>query len=157
MRAILTSSNVSKMPLNDALDRLQDYFDLQKMRFSDSVEFNYQNSITPNNYEIGSMLIVPFVENAFKYGIHPHKKSMISVNIDLQKNVLLIKIENTDHSLYSTETSKQNKLGTQSTKIGIENVRLRLNLYYPSSHKLNIYKHNGLFIVELSITFEDNK
>ncbi|MFK7906660.1 MAG: histidine kinase, partial [Chitinophagales bacterium] len=92
--------------------------------------------------EIAPLLLIPFIENAFKYGVSARKETTIDLQIKADNRQLSMGISNTIID-YEPEETK--------TKIGIENVRKQLNLIYPHRHNLVITNENGLFKVVLKL------
>jgi sensor histidine kinase YesM len=144
MRYILKASENNAEQVSQAIGYLQDYLDLQKQRFLNTILIDFDCEVDrPDKYYIAPLLLIPFVENAFKYGIHPHKVSEISVQIRLQANHLFLQVKNVDYSL-------QNQ-SAESYGIGIGNTRKRLSLIYPNRHQLTIKKVDEFFLVQLKI------
>lgn len=144
MRYILKASENNAEQLSQAIGYLQDYLDLQKQRFLNTVLIDFECHVEQaDKYFIAPLLLIPFVENAFKYGIHPNKASKIGVKIRLKENHLFLQVQNVDYSL-------QNQ-SAESSGIGIGNTQKRLALIYPSKHHLTIEKVDGNFLVQLNI------
>ena len=90
------------------------------------------------------MLLIPFVENAFKHGISLSKKSFIKLNLQVNEQYLKFRIENTIHR------KKDNDNETDSG-LGLENVKRRLELLYPGKYNLEIKEDQNIFQVNLEI------
>ena len=89
------------------------------------------------------MLLIPFIENAFKHGINYSKTSDIKIEITLLGNELLLKVENSINN---------NSRQPEASGIGLSNVKRRLSLLYPDLHTLDIEETNGTYKVTLKIT-----
>ena len=123
---------------------LQDYIRLQKLRKDNNYEVavNIQSDI--KGFEIVPLLLIPFVENAFKHISH-HQNNKNFVHVDLARN-------NGSFS-FCVENSKENQL--QKTLIpggiGLNNVKRRLELLYPDKHNLTIDNNEQTFKVQLEL------
>ncbi len=148
MRYMLYESNAERVELEKEIDYLNNYIDLQKLRISKDtqlkIEFNVTGDIKKD--KIAPLILVPFVENAFKHGISLNLKSFINIDLKIEKHKIICKIENSNHS-------KGDKKEESHSGIGLENVKKRMALIYPNSHKLNILEKVDSFLVELEITF----
>jgi hypothetical protein len=136
-----TELNKGISTLQNELKYLTDFIAFQKLRFGHAVQVNYhQQELIPDK-EIGTLLFIPFVENAFKHGINPDKESEININIQYKNNVLYFKCTNT----------KSVSIKTQKSGIGLENTKNRLANLYPQRHTLTINDSDTIFMVLLNI------
>lgn len=143
MRYIMKSAESNSENLDLAIAYLEDYLSLQEGRFQNTVQVIYKKNIPDNKYLIAPLLLIPFVENAFKYGINSSEKAIISIDISVAGNALLLEVVNRDYS--------KDIVVPASTGIGIDNTRKRLDLLYPGRYSLKIDKEGGLFKVLLRI------
>jgi sensor histidine kinase YesM len=112
------------------------------MRIPDTASVSFHQSGIDKNIQMAPMLLLPLVENAFKHGVDSTiGDSYIHVSLSKDGNQLVFTCENT------FKVSKASEVGG----IGIQNVRRRLNLLYPSKHSFTIEKQEGLFKVTLLI------
>ncbi|MBN8650908.1 MAG: histidine kinase [Cytophagales bacterium] len=144
MRYVLTEAVHDKVSLTNELAYLNNYIELQRLRLSDSVTLTVNIDTPRNGEQIAPMLIVPFIENAFKYGVNPEQQSEITILIKLEYMALFCEIKNKKVSLGNGD----------KTQMGIENVRQRLQLVYPQKHTLDIKQSEHDFAVYLSIILE---
>lgn len=128
MRYILTETNATSVALSKELSYLNDYVSLQKLRLDDSTVVEYTQTGDASDYMIAPVILIPFIENAFKYGINPDRKSTIAINIDIEKGVLQFNIYN----------KKVSNVTGESTGLGIDNAVQRLELMYPDRYQLRI-------------------
>lgn len=144
LRYMIYQTGNDKVSLLQEVEHLNNYIDLQKMRLTEntSVEFVCEGNM--NAIIIEPLLFIPFVENAFKYGLHNQEKSLIIVHISIIENTLFFYVENTIFG--STFASEKIDSG-----IGIKNVERRLALHYPDQHELKIDDSNNKFCVSLKI------
>lgn len=146
MRYVLSASETTFEPLKQAIGYLEDFIGLQKERFRDTIGVHYTFSGDPGDLRIASLLLVPFIENAFKYGVDPEFNSQLSVDIRVTGHVLELSVINTDFSLHQS--------GIAGTGIGILNTKNRLELLYAGRYQLNISNKDGLFRVKLRMELE---
>ncbi|MES2480112.1 MAG: histidine kinase [Bacteroidota bacterium] len=145
MRYIMKSAESQSENLNLAIDYLEDYLSLQEGRFQNTIQVIYKKNIPENTYQIAPLLLIPFVENAFKYGINPSEKAIISIEIFIKEGELFFEVVNQDYS--------KDIVVPASTGIGIANTRRRLDLIYPGRYSLSIDRGGLMFKVLLRIQF----
>ena len=131
--------------LNDEINHIEDYIALEKMRFQESLEVTFIKNIHQENIQISPMLLLPFVENAFKHGSQINGVLKVVIHLKTSDNSLLFNIEN------STKNSLTAKKG-----IGLNNIRKRLNILYNKNYQLNITSANNLFNVELKTSLKND-
>ncbi len=126
--------------LNDEINHINDYIELEKMRFNDTLHINFKTENILPDTQIAPMLLLPFVENSFKHG--SLKKGLLNVNIKLlcKNKSIFFEIEN---------TSKVNTI--LENGIGLENIKKRLDLLYKDQYALDINNENGIFKVNLKL------
>jgi sensor histidine kinase YesM len=98
----------------------------------------------PKSHEIPPVILVPFVENAFKYGTSAHDQALIRIDIRLIGGILKFMVSN---QIFTA------RLQPETFGIGIRNTRQRLQLIYPGRHTLEIEKTDSHFIVNMTINF----
>ena len=142
MRYVLTEANKPMVKLKDELIYIDNFIDLQKLRFENNIDLIYNKKEILDEYFIAPMLLIPFIENAFKFSINNNiTKNRILVDIEIKDKNLFVKIEN-NYQINKIENS---------TKIGIQNSKKRLELLYPNKHILKIEDNGHLFFVFLKI------
>lgn len=126
--------------LNDEINHINDYIELEKMRFNDTLHINFETENILVDTKIAPMLLLPFVENSFKHG--SLKKGILNVSIKLycKKKSLFFEIKN---------TSTINAISENG--IGLDNIKKRLDLLYKDQYTLTINNENGLFKVNLKL------
>lgn len=142
MRYVLTEASDATVRLEQEVDYIQKYINLQRLRLPKHTLVNTEIDIKDEDLEIAPLLLIPFIENAFKYGVSARKATAINLKIKANDRQLSMVIENAIIDYASAENK---------TKIGIENVRKQLNLIYPHRHTLLINEENGLFKVVLKL------
>lgn len=144
MRYVLNAVNNNKENLNIAIHHLENYIYLQKIRFEDTLNIQFVNRVEDaKEYQIAALLLIPFVENAFKYGISPNGDSTIFIELSNQKEQLFLKVINEDFSRLKDES--------MSHGIGIYNTRKRLDMLYPGRYTLSASSTNNHFEVFFQI------
>jgi sensor histidine kinase YesM len=145
MRYMLYDSNEESVPLGKEITYLEECITLHKLRYADeevSVTFDQAGPLTDTR--IAPMLFIPFVENAFKYGVAIGQQSEIRISLAVSAQKLTFTCVNTDYSFIK-------KMDMDISGIGLENVQRRLALVYPGRHRLTIGHEDGTFRVKLDI------
>jgi LytS/YehU family sensor histidine kinase len=145
MRYILTETKNDWVPLQSEIDFLNDYIALQKVRLTESVTLTFKVEGNIQQQRIAPLILIPFVENAFKYGVSTIESTFIHIVLSVQNNIITFSVLN------KIATNEGNTL-TETTGIGIKNVERRLALLYPNKHELLIKKEKDMFRVVLTIT-----
>jgi len=147
MRYMLYETDEEKVSLESEEEYLQSYIDLQQQRLSKKVVVNVNFAKADKLYEIDPMLLIPFVENAFKHGTGYIENPKIDIELKAQNNILYFRVSNK----YDPEMQQ---VKDKASGIGLSNVRRRLDLLHPGKYKLDITKENGIFSVSLQINFD---
>ena len=129
--------------LEEEIVFLENYIDLMRIRYIDKVEINFSYPSVIPNLNIPTLLLVPFVENAFKHGVSYEKKSFIDVCIEYKGDRILVNIKNSKAVNHMKDAKK--------CGIGVENTRRRLQLLYGDDYKLVIKDEKDIYYVELNI------
>ncbi|MEE4116063.1 MAG: histidine kinase [Marinilabiliaceae bacterium] len=145
MRFMIDDMDREFIALEREAEYIKDYVQLQSIRSSVQHDISINISIDYSDAQIAPMLLIPFVENAFKHGINPGVKSMLKIDLKASRDKIQFLIEN---SLLkgSHEFEKESGFG-----IGVENVKQRLEYIYPGLHKLSIAETKEKYIVILDI------
>ncbi|WP_026951693.1 sensor histidine kinase [Algoriphagus mannitolivorans] len=148
MRFMLHENQLPRIPLSREIDYLRNYLDLQMLRFGSqaNLEIDLQINESQCQGEIAPMLLIPFVENAFKHGISAKEKSWIRLNLRCLSGSVHLDLVNSVHPEKPNSEKSREESG-----IGLENVKKRLDLLYPNQHQLNIIANDSDFFVHLSV------
>ncbi len=146
MRYMLYESENAEIPLDKELTYLKNYVELQKVRFDEDVEINLNTEGVATSQIIEPMLMIPFVENAFKHGVGMVLNPIIDISLKISEKELFFTVKNK-----IAPESADNK--DVSSGIGLKNVKRRLELLYPDAHHLEIQNTEGWFIVNLNLNF----
>jgi sensor histidine kinase YesM len=144
LRYMLYETDEHKVLLQNEVNYLQSYIDLQQQRFGKNVKINTRFADISNGHTIEPMLLIPFVENAFKHGTGLIDNAEIDIGLKVENNVLRFSVRNK-----FSEVADQPK--DKTSGIGLANVKRRLNLLYRNQHKLDITQADGWFNVVLEL------
>jgi LytS/YehU family sensor histidine kinase len=150
MRYMIYESNAEKVPLTDEIAYIKNSIALNKLRYADDeavVTFDFPDKI--ENVLIAPMLYIPFVENAFKHGVSINQRSKIDIAIAVSGNQVLFTCENKNYSFVK-------KMDDQTSGVGLENVKRRLELVYPGKYELTIKSDADKYDVLLKIDLAAN-
>jgi two-component system, LytTR family, sensor kinase len=142
MRFVLNDCRQQFIPLSKEVAVIEDYISLEKLRYNDRLTVIFEKAILDENQPLAPLLLLPFVENAFKHG---GKGTTGDANI-------FIKIESSDSQiLFEVKNNLEADSPREPTGIGLQNVRRQLELTYPERHILEIKPSENAFLVRLSI------
>lgn len=144
MQYMLYETDEERVPLNKEVEYLQSYIDLQKQRFGNKVPVTVALQPVDGFLEIEPMLLIPFVENAFKHGVGLIDQPSIDIELVVREHALYFKVRNR-YNVSSTEVKDK------TSGIGLGNVRRRLKLLYGNQQQLEIIRESGWFIVTLHL------
>lgn len=146
MRYMLYDSNVEKVLVSKEIDHIDSFISLQKLRISKEmpVAIRYHTEGDFDSNSIAPLLLIPFIENAFKHGLSFNEPTEISIGISCYNNALELSVVN-------PIKTRTNSIDKKNSGIGLENVRKRLELIYPGKHTISIKEKNGKFNVNLQI------
>lgn len=143
MHYIYSDSENQKILLADEFEFLESYVDLQKLRFDNRITVkSHWSDVVNSTLKIEPLLLISFIENAFKYGVSPEEDSAIEIKGIINNNQLFFYVKN---------DIKKDALNESSTGIGLENTVQRLKLLYPNRHQLKINEQAAFFEVDLKI------
>jgi LytS/YehU family sensor histidine kinase len=146
LRFVTIESDKSFIPLEKELNMLSEYLNLQSLRASEKFDLQFTIQGDFNSLHIMPLTFIPFVENAFKYGISAHIECFIHLYIKIENKTLEFTISN------SINQGEKNII--RSSGIGLENIRKRLELAYPEHYRLDMSNDSRIFSVYLKINLE---
>ncbi|MEN0006207.1 MAG: histidine kinase [Bacteroidota bacterium] len=144
MNFLLIDASHDLIDLDKELSYLEAYIDLNRLRLTENSPLHLKTIEAPASHQIAPLLMLSFIENAFKYGISNIHHSPIWIEFDLQEDTLFFYCKN---KLFNKEIAQQHG-------IGIENTRRRLQLAYPNAHHLTIKNDGIFFTVQLQIDLQ---
>lgn len=146
MRYVLNDSNANFVVLEKELNYISNYIELQRMRLTSNVKLTYVCEGSVIDKKIAPLVLIPFIENAFKHGTNVISSPEIQILIHKEQNSLVVEVKN--------KFIKSIQNNTQSDKnhgIGLVNVKRRLEMLYPANHVLDINAEDGWYSVYLSL------
>jgi sensor histidine kinase YesM len=146
MRYMLQDSKDAKVSLEKEIEYLQSYIELQRLRLPEAVKINFSTEGRPELFSIEPLLLIPFVENAFKHGVSYQDSSEITIRLTCIDKSLCFSVGN--HI-----AKHQGGAVEQGSGIGLKNVMRRLELLYPEKHFLEISDDGNQYNVELELQF----
>ncbi len=144
MRYILSETQRDHVPLQNEVDFIHNFIDLQKVRLTDKVSLSFNTGGNTDELLVAPLIFIPFVENAFKYGVSTKESSSIDINLRTEGNKIFF-------SCINYIVPSENNL-MENTGIGINNVKRRLELMYPEKHTLATFEKDNYYHVQLEIT-----
>lgn len=151
MRYMLYEAHAPRVPLTHEIEHLRTYVDLQRLRLdSDQVPITFDIDGDPHGHLIEPMLLIPFVENAFKHGISFQHPSDIGLYLRIDDKGLLFKASNRVFAAAPEAPAGAAPVGG----VGLQNVRQRLKLLYPNRHSLALNRTETDFTAILNLTFD---
>jgi sensor histidine kinase YesM len=142
LRFMLYETKNEQIRISDEIKILDDYIELEKLRYNDRLTISFIREIDNDSEQIAPLLLIPFVENAFKHGASESRfESYINLEMNLTNGVLEFNIEN---------TKEQNGKKLNDENIGLTNVRRQLELLY-KEHEVSIICEAAVFKVFLKV------
>jgi sensor histidine kinase YesM len=146
MRYTMRDTQQDFVLLEDEINYISNYIELQRLRLDNSVKLEYYSLESVPALRIAPMLLIPFIENAFKHGVNSEQKSHIKIEITINNKEFQLSVTN-------NKVDIQRNISERSG-LGIENTKHRLNLIYPSKHLLVINDSKKRFLVSLYIDLQ---
>lgn len=142
MRYLLLDTPKAKVPLEEELNYIEHYINLQKYRLADNVKLTYEVKGSASSYEISPMLLLTFIENCFKHGVSTTKDSPITIYIEIHENLLELRTEN---------SVVKSKVNVSNEGLGINNALKRLKHDYNGRFSLSNFADGDLYKVHLKL------
>lgn len=147
MRFMLYETRNEKIPIANELAYLEKYIDLQKIRTANPNYVEFKIIGDTENVTISPMILLPFIENAFKHADNKKNENSISIEVAIEKKQIIFECKNR----YSKSEVEQEFGG-----LGNELIKRRLELLYPLNHVLLIGKNDDIYSVNLAINIHEN-
>jgi LytS/YehU family sensor histidine kinase len=147
MRFMLHDNHQDKIPMSKEVEYLKNYIALQQLRTDSSPQIRIETAIDEvlPDAMIAPMLLIPFVENAFKHGISLREPSWVNIRLQGEGKKMLFEIRNSVHARQGDDPEKSR------SGVGLKNVLHRLNLLYPGKHAFFVNQDDREFFVQLMI------
>ncbi|MEJ7691369.1 histidine kinase [Daejeonella sp.] len=139
MRYMLYESNENLVKLDDEIRYVENYIELQRLRFKDTVYIKFEIDGDTHDKKITPLVLISFVENAFKHGIATDKDNPLTIVLNVTSNKLFFQVINKKSNLNKDETGG----------IGLQNVKRRLDLLYKGEYRLHIEDNEAVYNCEL--------
>ena len=147
MRFVLYECRSPRIPVADESRIIQDYIELEKLRYNNRLSVQYEESIEQAGGSIAPLLLLPFVENSFKHGANSTTgDAHISVRLHLKNNILNFEVKN---------TAEETERPPNPEGIGLKNVKRQLDLIYPDRYEMTAGRENGFFTAKLRVKLEE--
>ncbi|WP_259014683.1 sensor histidine kinase [Emticicia fluvialis] len=144
MRYMLYDSNHAQVPLTKEIEYIENYISLEKLRLNQQIPIDFIVEGNTSQVMIVPLVLITFLENAFKHGVNGNDpSSWVKVLLQIEGNTCIYTVENS--RLHSINTIKE------SSGIGLQNLRRRLELSYPGKHKLSVENKNKMHSIQLKI------
>jgi two-component system, LytTR family, sensor kinase len=142
LRYMIYDTNIKLVNLESEIQYLSDYIELQRLRLYDNTKISFIKEGDITLPQIAPMILIPFVENAFKHGIDTSSDCYINIFLKVEQSDLIFKVENS----VPYKNGKDKVAG-----IGLQNVKRRLKLLYPENHLLLVDEHENYYCAKLNI------
>ena len=148
MRYMIYESNHPKVPLSKEIEYMQNYISLEKLRLEENFPVSFEVQGNPDAARITPLILITFLENAFKHGVSNNIKSAyVNVKLILEANTCIFSVEN-------SKIPQQAKNVKEKSGIGLQNVKRRLALSYPSHYTLDIKDEATFYKVQLVLQLD---
>ena len=153
LRFMIYESNQDLIPLEKEIQLLNNYIDLEKIRYGDELEISVSFTGDIEGKLVRPLLFLPLLENSFKHGLSQQlEEKWITLDLHVEKNKLYFKLANSRDPDEAKTQIPGKKMG-----IGLDNVKRRLDLLYPGKHKLKINDEHGMFLVSIEMQVAEEK
>ena len=149
MRYMLYESKSERVPLDKELEHLGNYLELEKLRLKDPEFIHYSVEGNTNAHQVPPMMLLSFVENAFKHGRKRVSNPGITISISATDKRLRFVVSN--YTIDNLPKPAKDEIG-----IGMHNTRRRLELIYPGCHELKISQNSEMYTVTLELFCDQN-
>ncbi|KQC02487.1 sensor histidine kinase [Pedobacter sp. Hv1] len=149
LRYMLYECNVERVALKKDVEVLESYILIEKIRYEERLDLSFTKTGNIDVHQIAPLLLLPLVENAFKHGASEKVgEAWVSIDLSVKDNLLKFKVGNS-----KAETIDQ-MASNHYGKIGLENVRKRLQIIYPNAHELKVFNEEEMFVAILEINLD---
>ena len=136
------------VPLKKEIEFIEHYMSLEKLRYGDRLKASFHSTGNPGPVRISPLLLLPFIENAFKHGISQSRSQVwINIQLEISSRYINFQVENSKPVTPSKVTAKGG--------VGLENLKRRLKILYPEKHSLDMQDHEEKYSVHLQLDLGD--
>ncbi|NNE99302.1 MAG: histidine kinase [Pyrinomonadaceae bacterium] len=144
LRHSLLNGETKEVPLRDELEAIRNYLAIEKIRFEDDLEIEFDIGEDAMDFKIPGFLLNPLVENSIKHGFQTSPKPLkIRIKANLNGKKLMLEVANTGHL--------NDRVDNNGTKIGLKNVRKRLEKLFPNSSSFELRTDKELVTAKVII------
>ena len=144
LRHSLLSNEQKEVPLREELEAVKNYLAIEKIRFEETLEIEFDVDKKAKGFKVPCFLLNPLIENAVKHGFPASPELLkIKVSAKLNDEKLLIEVANTGNLVQNPNSN--------GTKIGLNNVRERLEKLFPDKGTFKLFEENGFVIARIEI------
>ena len=141
MRYTIYDCKESEVAVGQEINYLENYITLQQIRHDAGNKIKFEKDVTDQAVKIAPMILIVFLENAFKHGLEMSENGFINIQLKVTEKELYFSIEN----------SYEAPIEELPRGLGLDNARRRLSLIYPAVHTLDIKQDDDVYKIELSI------
>jgi LytS/YehU family sensor histidine kinase len=143
LRYMLYECNEKEVPLENEIETLKKYVELEKLRYGSRIDVSFVSSGNIKENLIAPLLLIPFVENSFKYGTGEQlDQCWVNLHFHAEGNTFTFNLSN---------SSSNDKAKPVSGGIGLQNIKKRLELIYPGKYELTLNEEADMFVVKLQM------
>ncbi|PPL04326.1 sensor histidine kinase [Parapedobacter indicus] len=147
LRYMLYECNADYVSLKRDVVIIQNYLTLEQLRYGDRLDLNFSIKGTIADQRVSPLLMIPLIENAFKHGASEiTEEAWINIDLDVDAYQLKLKVSN-------SKPSQPIERDAACGNIGLQNLKKRLELMYPETHRLTIYDEEDMYLAILQINF----
>jgi hypothetical protein len=144
LRFMLYDCTAAEIPISKEVKVIRDYLELERLRYGERLKAKFQVEMEVENHTIAPLLLLPFVENAFKHGASETRgDTWVSISLQVKNDQLKLRVEN----------PKALSNGEIVEGIGLKNVKRQLELLYPK-HSLTLDNQGDKFVATLNLPLE---
>lgn len=143
MRYVTSEAGNDFVPLEKELEYIRNYFELQRLRFGKSILTSLEVSGDTKGKKIAPLLLIPFVENAFKHGVNAEEDSLVNARVNITGDQLHFHVYN---NKVHVSLMEEDKIG-----LGISNTKQRLDIIYPGAYNLQIEDREKYYAIDLKM------
>jgi LytS/YehU family sensor histidine kinase len=145
MRYMLYDSNHAKVPLDKEIEYIENYISLEKLRLNHQIPIDFEVKGHTNQVMIVPLVLITFLENAFKHGVNGNDpNSWVKVLLSVDGKTCTYTVENSNRV-------SMNRNARESSGIGLQNLKRRLELSYPKGHELKVENKDNKHSIQLKI------
>ncbi len=151
MRFVLYEGNKQSVPISREFDFIRHYISLMQLRYTEKVTITVDLPQELPDRQIPPLILITFIENAFKHGVSYQHTSFIEVKAEVLAHELHFTCRNSKTE--EPSPAPNSHIAEQEGGVGLANVRKRLDLLYEQNYTLSISDNAGVYTVELNIPF----